>query len=306
MEEQRTLNRRDFLRVAMGATVAAGAAATLGAQGVGAAGLYRKNLVPKGKIGIQLYTVRDQMSQDVDRTITAIVNIGYKEVEFAGLFGKSPEEMRALIDGVGLRAPSSHVGVNQMNGNPEGVFGGAVTLGQHWVVHPYFRSDNLDDYRRLAEDLNEAGVAARQYGLRVGYHNHAHEFEMMEGTFPYAVLLEETDPHLVDMELDLYWAIEGFYTYDNPEAKPLELFERAPRRFPLFHVKDGFPSRPGVEFADVGEGEIDFEPTFASKDSGVKHYFVENDAAPNDPNGSLDSAEDSYNNLVAEYSAGRV
>ena len=291
------ISRRDFLRVAAGTAVVAGASGALGTRAAGAAGR-----VPRGRIGIQLYSLRDQMQSDFEGTLAAVAEIGYAEVEFAGLYGRTPEQVRQTIDGLGLRAPSSHVGVSQMNSDPEGVFGAARTLGQTWVIEPYFRSDTLDGYRQLAEDLNRAGEAAKEYGLRVGYHNHAHEFERMGRMSPYSVIIKETDPSLVDLELDLYWAIEGYHTYANERARPLALFDQAPGRFALFHVKDGFPRRPGVQFADVGEGVISFGPIFAAKQqAGVQHFITERDDAPSDPNGSLDSAEDMYDNLVAEY-----
>lgn len=303
------MDRRGFLRAAAGAALAMPLA--LGAVGTARADDDddddRRVNVPRSKIGIQLYSVRDQMERDAVATMTAIARIGYREVEWAGLYGRSPEEWRRILKRLGLRSPSSHNGVGEFENEPERMLEAARTLGQRWVIVPFVPpSTTLDGYRRLAETLNEVGALARRYGIRTGYHNHSWEFEPKEGTFPYAVLLEETDPRLVDMELDLYWAIEGYHTYNNPEALPLALFERAPRRFPLFHVKDGFPSRPGVQFADVGEGEIDFAPIFAAKaKSGVKHYITERDDAPSDPEGSLGSAEDMYDNLVAEYSAGR-
>ena len=301
METSRTLDRRDFLRLAAGTAVAASVSATLGARAAGAAKSTRGQ-VPLDKIGIQLYMVRDQMERDFEGTLAAIAGIGYATVEFAGLFGRTPEQARATIDGLGLQAVSSHDGVDQMNSNPEEVFGRAVSLGQRQVVHPFFQSPSLDDYRQLAEDLNTAGATARKYGLRVGYHNHAQEFEIIGGTFPLALLIAETDPDLVEFQLDLYWAFEGLHTYNNPEAHPLALFDRAPGRFTSFHVKDGFPSEPGVRFSDVGEGEIEFGPIFAAKKrSGAKNYFVERDDAASDPEGSLGSAEDSYDSLVAQY-----
>lgn len=296
----REMGRRDFLRLVAGAAVAGGT----GLWAARAAGAASGGCVPGPKIGIQLYSVRDQMARDAVATVAAIAGIGYAEVEFAGLYGRSAEQWRQTLRELGLRAPSSHDDL--LGGDPRQILQNARTLGQRWVIHPYYRGATLDDYRRVAERLNEVGQLGREYGIRAGYHNHAHEFEPMEGSFPYAVLLEETDPSLVDMELDLYWAIEGYYTYGNPDAQPLALFERAPRRFKLFHVKDGFPSRPGVQFADVGEGEIDFRPIFAARElSGVEHYHTERDDAPSDPEGSLGSAEDMYDNLVAEYGAGR-
>jgi sugar phosphate isomerase/epimerase len=304
METSRTLDRRDFLRLAAGTAVATSVSATLGARAAGAARRPRGQ-VPLDKIGIQLYMVRDQMARDFEGTLAAIAEIGYATVEFAGLFGRTPEQVLATIDGLGLKAVSSHDGVDQMNSNPEEVFGRAETLGQRQVVHPFFQSPSLDAYRQLADDLNTAGATASGYGLRVGYHNHAQEFEIIDGTFPMALLIEETDPDLVDIQLDLYWAMEGLHTYSNPEAHPLELFDRAPGRFTSFHVKDGFPKEPGVRFADVGEGAINFRPIFAARArSGVEDYFVERDDAASDPEGSLGSAEDSYDNLVAQYGAG--
>ena len=245
METSRTLDRRDFLRLAAGD----------GGGGVGAGDAWScaprgpredPGAGPVGQIGIQLYMVRDQMARDFEGTLAAIAGIGYATVEFAGLFGRTPEQVRATIDGLGLKAVSSHDGVDQMNSNPEEVFGRAVTLGQRQVVHPFFQSPSLDAYRQMAEDLNTAGETASGYGLRVGYHNHAQEFEIIDGTFPMALLIEETDPDLVDLQLDLYWAMEGLHTYSNPEAHPLELFARATGRFTSFHVKDGFPKEPGV------------------------------------------------------------
>lgn len=306
------LNRRDFLRLGLGATAGAGLLAASGGEAEAAPGRGRgdRGTVPLNRIGIQLYSVRDQMGRDFEGTLRAIAEIGYAEVEFAGLYGRSARQVRRLLDRLGLRAPASHVGVDQMNSNPEGVFGDAATLGQGWVIEPYKRFGTLDEYRRLADALNRAGEAAREYGLRVGYHNHDHEFEPMEGTFPYAVLIEETDPRLVDLELDLYWALDGLTDYGNWEAHPLALFERAPGRFKLYHVKDGVPNDPARDphFEDVGEGVIDFAPFFterAKRRSGVKHFINERDDAPNDPEGSLGSAQDMYVNLVREYGAGR-
>lgn len=299
------INRRDFLRLAAGTAVAGGVAISFGARGAGAARGSRTGVQP-GKIGIQLYSVRDQTERDFEGTLAAIAGIGYAQVEFAGLYGRSPESVKATIDGLGLTAPSSHDWL--LVDDPEPIVEQAAILGQSWTIHPYFRDDSgLDPYKRMAEALNRAGEIGRQYGVKAGYHNHDHEFAPVEGSYPYAVLMDETDPELVDLELDLYWALDAVADYGNEEADPLALFDRAPGRFTLFHVKDGVPNDPARDphFEDVGEGVIDFAPIFAAKkQAGVKHYITERDDAPGDPEGSLGSAEDMYDNLVAEYGVG--
>ena len=308
MDVSRGLSRRDFLRLAAGATVVGGASLGLGARAAEAARAGRGG-VPLGKIGIQLYSVRDQMEADFEGTLAAIAGIGYAEVEFAGLYGRSAEQVRATIDGLGLKAPSSHEDL--LSGDQarnQQTVERAVTLGESWIIHPYYKGATLDDYKVQAEKLNEVGALAQSYGIKAGYHNHDHEFEPLEGSYGYSILIDETDPELVDLELDLYWALDAVADYGNQDAQPLALFDRAPGRFTLFHVKDGVPDDPlrDPHFEDVGEGEIDFSPIFAaSKQAGVKHYINERDDAPFDPAGSLDSAEDMYDNLVRLYGSGR-
>lgn len=310
MDMSRGFSRRDFLRLAAGATVAGGAALGLGARAAEAA----RPTVPLNRIGIQLYSVRDQMREPpeglgFEATLDAIAEIGYPEVEFAGLYGRTAEQARATIDSLGLKAPSSHEDL--LSGNEDQnkqTLERAATLGERWIIHPYYIGATLDDYRAQAEKLNEVGALGQQYGIKAGYHNHDHEFALLEGSYGYKILMDETDPDLVDLELDLYWALDAVADYGNQDARPVALFNRAPGRFKLFHVKDGVPDDPvrDPHFEDVGEGEIDFAPIFAAKNrAGVIHYINERDDAPGDPEGSLGSAEDMYDNLVAEYGARR-
>lgn len=284
MNEQGGLNRRDFLRLALGTTVAAVPLAWTG-NAAAARPAHAGRRIPRAKLGVQLYTLRSIMAEDVEGTLEAVADLGYREVEFAGLYGYSPEEMRELIESLKLKAPSSHDGLDQLRGdNLQPTLERAKTLGQRWVILPYFRSDSLDDYRQVAEDLNVAGEAARKHGLRVGYHNHDFEFEPIDGVRPYDLLLAETDPKLVDMEMDIYWVVVA-------GVDPVAYFEEHPRRFPLVHVKD---MAPDGSFADVGEGTIDFERIFDHRaEAGIRHYVVEHDNPP-DP---LASIEDSYEYL---------
>lgn len=213
------------------------------------------------------------MSESVEDTLTFLANVGYKEVEPAGLYGYSPERFGQLLTDLKLRAPSSHVGIPDGKDAQQRVFEDARAIGQKWVTDPYFGGGSIDAYKRFAEKLNEAGARARHHGLRVAYHNHAGEFTEMDGKIPYFVLLDETDPQLVDFELDTYWAVAG-------GMKPVDIFRRSPGRFPLTHIKD---MGADGSMVTVGDGIIDFGNIFAHKSlAGFHHHFVEHDN-PSEP-----------------------
>jgi sugar phosphate isomerase/epimerase len=241
------------------------------------------------RIGLQLYTVRDLMQADVGRTLEQVAAAGYHEVEFAGYFGQSPGRIRALLDAVGLGAPSSHVSLADLTRDAERTFDAAEAIGHRYLILPWLDPEqrtSLDDYRRVAADLNRAGERARGRGLRVGYHNHDFELAPLDGARPYDLLLAETRPDLVCMEMDFYWMASG-------GADPLVYFERHPGRFHLCHVKD--MDRRG-EMADVGRGRIDFRALLRRRRAaGLRHFFVEHDH-PADP---LASIRTSYRNLRA-------
>ncbi|RCW45784.1 sugar phosphate isomerase/epimerase [Halopolyspora algeriensis] len=284
MDRSTARNRRDFLRAATGTVLAAGASTAWMGTAVAGQTPARGRHLPPNKIGIQLYTMRSLMSESVEDTLTFLSRVGYAEVEFAGLYGYSPERMRDLLRHLKLQAPASHDSIPSNQDQLEQLLEQARTLGQRWVVLPYFAADTLKEYHQLAERLNWAGDIARRHGLRVGYHNHAHEFDSFGGTRPYDLLLRETDPHLVDFELDIYWAIKA-------GVDPTDLFDRAPGRFPLSHVKG--MSADG-SFADVGEGVLDYGRIFAEKErAGMQHYFVERDDLPH----PKETARDSYRHL---------
>jgi sugar phosphate isomerase/epimerase len=223
------------------------------------------------KIGLQLYTVRDAMKSDVAGTLAKVAQIGYREVEFAGLFGHSPKEARAMLDKDGLTAPSSHVPYETLGADWEKTLEDAKTLGQSYIVLPSVDDQLLkqaDSLNKLVETMNRAGEASKKAGIQFAYHNHAKEFVDVNGKLAYDILLQQTDPNLVKMEMDLYWITKAGHD-------PLVYFEKYPGRFPLVHVKD--MAKDGG-FADVGSGTMDFKKIFAQSDkAGIKHYFVEND-----------------------------
>lgn len=247
------------------------------------------------KVGLQLYTVRDLMTKDFNGTLSRVASIGYREVEFAGYYGKSPKEVRAAIDRLGVVSPSNHVDWKTVTTNWQEALDAAHVIGHSYLVNPWIDEDvrnHPDGWKKAAEVFNRAGEASKKSGIQFCYHNHWFEFvPMADGKLPYDLLLEDTDPHLVKMEMDLGWINVG-------GKDPLEYFKRYPGRFPMVHVKDvtkipqPTPVHGGkVTFEEmypyltsVGSGVIDWKKIFEhSAQAGIKHYFVEDDMPGDHP-----------------------
>jgi sugar phosphate isomerase/epimerase len=276
--------RRVFL-VKLAAGAVSATAVLAGAQslaaGAGRAAMSRAAR-PLATIGIQLYTVRDAMAVDFEGTLERLAGMGYDEVEFAGYFGRSPAQVRAILDGLGLDAPAAHVPLEALRDDLEITLETAAAAGHGWVVCPWIAPTerSSDGYRQLADVLNRAGEACRKLGLRVAYHNHDFEFDPVGSadTLPFELLLRRTDPALVDFELDLFWVARAGH-------QSLDWFARHPGRFPVVHVKDmdGSPERRMV---DPGRGVIDFPAILDQREqAGIRHWFVEHDQ-PEDPFGT--------------------
>lgn len=279
-------------------------------------------------IGIQLYTLRDQLSKDVKGTIEKVAQTGYSHVEtFYGytaagqkdqFWGLDPKGLKALLKANKLVTHSGHYQLNDYltpgNGNDEALkvqIGIAKELGQKYLVVPIPPRDlwdklTADDYKFIADQLNKAGEVAKKAGLKIGYHNHYWEFKQqadvkMSG---YEILLTRTEPSLVTFELDLFWAIKS-------GIDPVELFKKHPGRFAMWHVKDIDKSAtekiaggdadhktameilPLVKFAEVGTGAVDFKEIFANASvAGVKYAFVEQDKISIDPFVSIKESYD--------------
>src|ERR1700674_2770925 len=259
------------------------------------------------RVGLQLYTVRDLMKKDFEGTIAKVAQIGYKEVEFAGYFGKTPQDVRKILDFNKLTSPSEHVPYDTVEKKWPETLEAAHVVGQKFIVCPSIDTSQRkeDGWKRAAELFNRAGEASQKAGIQFAYHNHAFEFEPSEalgGKLPYDFLLAETDPKLVKMEMDLCWITVGGQDH-------VKYFDRYPGRFPLVHVKDwvkdatsssgykgamGQSVKYGGRMADVGQGSIDWKNLFAhSAKAGIKHYFVEND----DPKSAFDDIKISYDYL---------
>jgi len=227
------------------------------------------------KVGIQLYTVRDQMKADFEGTLAHVAEIGYKEVEFAGYFDHTPADVRAILDRHGLSAPSTHIALGEIDAWKASL-DTAKAIGHEYIVVPWIPQEKrltLDGWKNVAGVFNRAAQLAHDAGLQFAYHNHDFEFPKLEGQVPYDVLLQNTDPKLVQLEIDLYWITKG-------GQDPLNYFSRWPGRIPLVHVKDS-AGAPEHKMVDVGQGKIDWKRIFAKKEqAGIKHFFVEHDQPP--------------------------
>ena len=253
------MHRRSVLR----------ALAALGAVSTPLAGAVRGSAVKP--IGLQLYTVRAALEADFDPTLQRIAAIGYEEVEFAGYFGRSAQQVRASLDRFRLTSPSAHVPLEAIGENWPSYLADAATLAQSYlVVASAGRMTELDGYRRIAERFNRAGESAVKSGVRLAYHNHDYEFSTLAGKTPYDVLLAETDPRYVWFEIDLYWLFKG-------GQDVFGYFDRWPGRVRMLHLKDADAS-PAHRITEVGAGILDWKRILArARQAGVEHYFVEQD-----------------------------
>lgn len=237
-------------------------------------------------IGLQLYSLRKEMGEDFEGTLAALAEIGFKEMEFAGYFNKSAREVRSILDANGLTSPAAHIPLTDIANNLSQVIDTAATLGQKYIVLPFMvgADREIDNYPRIAELLNRSGEAAKAAGLKMGYHNHDFEFDVLDGKRGYDILLAETDPDLVFFEMDLYWAASA-------GVDPTEYFKENPGRFPMLHVKD---RAADGKMADVGRGTLDFAGIFSlASVAGFEHYFIEHD----NPSDGINSITYSYNSV---------
>ncbi len=225
------------------------------------------------RIGLELYTVRDDLARDFEGTLKQVAAMGYREVEFTDYYGRSAGEVRAALAVAGLTAPSVQAPSTDLRLAWAGRIERTRAVGHSYLVCgwvPPGERRSLTDWRSLATLLNTVGNAARQAGIQLAYHNHDFEFAPVQGRVPYDLLLETTDPVLVQLELDVYWARKG-------GRDPLQLFDRWPGRFPLLHLKD-MASGPRGQFTELGRGVIDFRRILRrAKAAGVRHVFVEQD-----------------------------
>jgi len=254
--------------------------------------------VTKKDIGLQLYTLRNEIQNDgLEVTLKKVAEIGYKWMEPFGyeerkFLGKTPQEFAKICSDLGMSVPSVH-SVTEVSsaGGKEAILDqmkvtaeDAIALGAKYLVWAFLKPEDrqtLDQYKEHIETWNKFGEVCKSAGIQFAYHNHDFEFIDFNGTMPYDMIMKGTDSDLVKFEMDLFWVTMA-------GQDPVEWFNKEPGRFHLWHVKDKVSDDnkyvvDGMDrfFAPVGQGIIDFKRIFDARDiSGMKYFFVEQDFTP--------------------------
>jgi sugar phosphate isomerase/epimerase len=226
-------------------------------------------------LGLQLYSVRALLPKDYLGTLQQVAALGYKEVEAAGFYDHSADEVNAAMKTAGLRCVSSHYGLPVLRAQLDTILPFAKTLGLDYIVcsSPMHQQEGakgpltLDDWRWSAGQFNEIAAKVEQAGMRFAYHNHFTEFTPIDGVLPYDELLEHTDPAKVSFEMDCGWVIVG-------GQSPVEYMQHHGSRIVMLHVKDFKNNKPPS--VPLGTGSIDYAPIFAAaRHAKIRHIFVE-------------------------------
>ena len=284
------MKRRQFLQTS--------AVATVGLLTID--GCAKQATKSPGALGLQLYTLRDTMPADPKGNLKQVASFGYKELEtysYGGgkIFGMDFKEFGDFTKDLGMQVTSGHYGLDLATADTwEQAVADAKSIGQSYMVVPYLNDTerkSIDDYKRICEKLNKAGEVCNSNGVRFGYHNHAFEFETLDGQIPFDVMLAELDPKKCGMEMDIYWVVRA-------GRDPIEYINKYPGRFEQWHVKDMSKNNKD-ENADVGTGSIDYQKIFAeAKKSGMKHWYVEQESYPGKPIDSVAASAKYLNSIL--------
>ena len=249
---------------------------------------------PTGRVGLQLYSLREYLPKDVKGVIGKVAAAGYKEVETYGyskqngFWGLSAKEFSSLLKANGLVTASGHYGMDEFFGTGKtdqlnSYIEAANATGQSHVIVPSINHEFIKtkaDFKSVADKLNQAAEICKKGGVKLGYHNHNFEWKPTEGTTFYDTIIDGTDGKLVTMELDLYWVVRAGFN-------PIDFFKRHPGRFEFVHIKDMDKTNSGLN-TEIGSGSIDFKSILAqSKLAGIKHFIVEQENFSIDPYKSI-------------------
>ena len=225
--------------------------------------------------GVQLYTLRDDLPKDPKGVLKQLAGFGYKQVEsFEGpkgfFWGMTNKEFKAYLDSLGMSIVSSHCDFKK---DFERKAAEAGEIGMKYLICPYLGPQkSLDGFKKAADDFNKAGEICKKNGIRFAYHNHNYSFNMQEGQLPQDVMMQNTDPTLVDFEMDIYWVVAA-------GADPITYLKKYPNRFKLCHVKDLIKTPTGHESCLLGKGTIDFKNIlYVGAQNGLKFHIIEQES----------------------------
>jgi sugar phosphate isomerase/epimerase len=231
-----------------------------------------------GDFGIQLYTLREDMPKDPKGVLKQIAGFGYKQIESyegaKGMFwGMTHTDFKKYMDDLGMKLVASHCNTSQ---DFEKKAAEAAEIGMKYLIYPWEgTTKTLDDYRKMADDFNKNGEVCHRNGIRFAFHNHDYSFKKMEGQFAQDILMNNTDPSLVDFEMDIYWVVAAG---EDPEA----WMKKYKNRFTLCHVKDRSKTpveNNGLNSVNLGTGSINWLQVLkTAKDNGMKFFITEQEA----------------------------
>lgn len=305
------LTRRAFLQHS---SLALAAMTSLNAFAATPRPMLPKKLGPLNKpIGLQLWTIRDEVAKDLAAALKAVSEIGYGEIELAGVPKQSAAEVRAMLRDNGLAAPSMHCGMADAQKDLQQRIDYAQAIGAQYLVISFpstaderFKDGNalaagmtLDDWKWNAEQLNRIGELTHKAGITCGYHNHNMEFRSYDGVVAYDELVRLTDAKLVTMELDIGWVAAA-------GADPLRLLTQHADRISSLHIKDvckdakTMVDRVDTQTTEIGSGRVDWPKLFAAMDpQRIRHYFVEQENFERAPLESVKLSFDYLSDLKA-------
>jgi sugar phosphate isomerase/epimerase len=247
-------------------------------KGVGASASF------KGPVGLQLYSLRADFPKDVPGTLQRVKGYGFKYVELAGTYDKTPEQFKAMLDAIGLVPIAAHFPYDRYKTDAEGIAREAKALGLKYVGVAWIPHQGDFDEKECREAIdvfNNAGRAMADHGLKFFYHNHGYEFQPHGTGTLFDLMMAETNPKHVSYEMDLFWT-------HLPGQDPAALLEKYGSRWALVHLKDikkGVPTGSLTGQSDVrndvvlGTGQIDLPATLkAAQKAGVKYYFIEDES----------------------------
>ncbi len=233
------------------------------------------------QFGIQLYTLRDVIPQDPLGTLKKLAGYGFKQIESydgkQGMFWDMPHtEFKKNLDGLGLNMVSAHCNINE---NFEQKAAQAAEIGMKYLICPYIGPQtSVENWKKVTDKFNECGAICKKNGIRFAYHNHAYSFKAFSGMIPHDFIMDNTDPDLVDHEMDIYWVVTG-------GADPIEYLTKYKNRFKLCHVKDRMKdATDDVREATctLGTGKIDFPKILnVAKENGMEYFIMEQERYDN-------------------------
>ncbi|OPA74558.1 hypothetical protein BVG16_22565 [Paenibacillus selenitireducens] len=223
------------------------------------------------KVALQLYSIKELTSTDFLGTLKNVADIGYDGVEFAGYFNTSAKDLRIALDQYGLQAAGSHIGISELEANLEKTIEYSLEINSAYIICPGLPEEmrnSTDSYKRTAELFNRIGERCKHSGLRFGYHNHGIEFKQFDGENGLDLLVNNTDPDHLFIELDTYWA-------EYAGLRSIDFIHKYKERCSILHIKD-MKSEADKRNTEIGSGMMDFRAiTAAGKQYGVNWFTVE-------------------------------